>query len=31
VLQVLKEAADAKKRFNVFVAESQPDKSGLVT
>lgn len=31
VLQVLKEAAEAKKRFNVFVAESQPDKSGYQT
>lgn len=28
VLKVLKDAADEKKRFNVFVAESQPDKSG---
>ncbi|CAG2194192.1 translation initiation factor eIF2B subunit alpha-like isoform X1 [Mytilus galloprovincialis] len=31
VLQVLKEAAEAKKRFNVFVAESQPNKSGHKT
>ncbi|XP_002739896.1 translation initiation factor eIF2B subunit alpha-like [Saccoglossus kowalevskii] len=29
VLKVLKEAAAAKKRFNVFVTESCPDKSGL--
>ncbi|XP_064612849.1 translation initiation factor eIF2B subunit alpha-like [Liolophura sinensis] len=31
VLHVLKEAAKAKKRFNVFVMESQPDKSGHLT
>ncbi|XP_033747563.1 translation initiation factor eIF-2B subunit alpha-like [Pecten maximus] len=28
VLQVLKEAAEAKKRFNVFITESLPDNSG---
>ncbi|GAB1608154.1 translation initiation factor eIF-2B subunit alpha-like [Argonauta hians] len=30
VLQVLKEAARDKKRFNVFVTESRPDESGRV-
>ncbi|XP_060070085.1 translation initiation factor eIF-2B subunit alpha-like [Ylistrum balloti] len=28
VLQVLKEAAEAKKRFNVYITESLPDNSG---
>ncbi|XP_041349691.1 translation initiation factor eIF-2B subunit alpha-like [Gigantopelta aegis] len=31
VLQILKEAAEAKKRFKVYVTESMPDKSGCQT
>ena len=30
VLQILKEAAEAKKRFKVYVTESMPDKKGYV-